>query len=143
MSRMLFVNLPVKDLAAATRLFAAIGCEKNDQFSDQKAAAMAWSDSITFMLLKQDYFSTFISKPLADSRATVGALYALSCESRETVDSIVAAADRSGGRSDVRAPMDLGWMYNRAFEDADGHVFEAVWMDMAAAAGAGQASEPA
>jgi predicted lactoylglutathione lyase len=25
--------------------------------------------------------------------------------------------------------MDMGWMYNRTFQDPDGHVFEAIWMD--------------
>jgi len=29
--------------------------------------------------------------------------------------------------------MDMGWMYNRAFQDPDGHVFEPLWMDAAAA----------
>jgi predicted lactoylglutathione lyase len=29
--------------------------------------------------------------------------------------------------------MDLGWLYNRAFADPDGHVFETVWMDAEAA----------
>lgn len=32
MSRMIFVNLPVQDLAAATCCYEAIGCEKNEQW---------------------------------------------------------------------------------------------------------------
>ena len=38
----------------------------------------------------------------------------------------------TGGKADIRAPMDMGWLYNRTFEDPDGHVFEAVSVDMAA-----------
>lgn len=30
MPKMIFVNLPVKDLAAATRFYQALGCEKNE-----------------------------------------------------------------------------------------------------------------
>jgi hypothetical protein len=30
MSKMIFINLPVKDLATATRFYEAIGCEKNE-----------------------------------------------------------------------------------------------------------------
>ena len=51
MSKMIFVNLPVKDIAAATRFYEAIGCQKNEQFSDHQASSMVWSDVITFHLL--------------------------------------------------------------------------------------------
>lgn len=53
---MVFVNLPVRDLAYATRFYEAIGCEKKQQFSDQNAASMVWSDSITFQLLDTRLF---------------------------------------------------------------------------------------
>ena len=59
-------------------------------------------------------------------------LLAITLDCREAVDAISEAAAGAGGKSDIRAPMDMGWMYNRAFEDTDGHIFEAVWADMAA-----------
>jgi len=43
MPKMIFVNLPVKDLAAAIHFYEAIGCRKNEQFSDHQAASMVWS----------------------------------------------------------------------------------------------------
>jgi predicted lactoylglutathione lyase len=134
MPRTIYVNLPVKDLAVATRFYEAIGCEKNPQFSDEKAASMVWSDTITFQLLTRDYFATFISKPIADAHAACEVLFALSGDSRERVDGIAEAAAAAGGKADVRAPMDMGWLYNRAVEDPDGHVIEAVWMDVSALA---------
>ena len=133
MPKMIFVNLPVKDLAAATRFYEAIGCEKNEQFSDHQASSMVWSDTITFHLLTNDYFGTFTPKKIADAHATSEVLLALSRDSREEVDAIADAAAAAGGKADVRERMDLGWLYNRAFEDPDGHVFEAVSMDMGAA----------
>ena len=136
MPKMIFLNLPVKDLAAATRFYAAIGCKKNEQFSDAKASSMVWSDTITFQLLTREYFATFAPKPIADARESCGALIALARDSREEVDAITKAAAAAGGKADVRARMDMGWLYNRAFEDPDGHVFEAVWMDVAAASAA-------
>jgi predicted lactoylglutathione lyase len=132
MAKMIFVNLPVKDLAAATRLYQAIGCEKNEAFSNDQAASLVWSDTITFQLLTHDYFASYAPKPIADAHQAVGALIALTRDSREAVDAIAEAAAGAGGKADVRPPMDMGWMYNRAFEDVDGHVFEAVWMDMSA-----------
>jgi len=133
MTKMIFVNLPVTDLAAATRFYEAIGCEKNEQFSDHQASSMVWSDTITFQLLANGYFATFTPKKIADAHATSEVLLALSRDSREEVDAIAEAAAAAGGEADTRERMDLGWLYNRAFEDPDGHVFEAVWMDMSAA----------
>ena len=40
MPKMIFLNLPVQDLAASVRFYEAIGCRKNDQFSDENAASM-------------------------------------------------------------------------------------------------------
>lgn len=133
MSKMIYINLPVTDLAAATRFYEAIGCEKNEQFSNHQASSMVWSDTITFQLLANDYFATFTPKKVADAHATSEVLLALTRDSRDEVDAIVETAAATGGKADIREPQDMGWLYNRAFEDPDGHVFEAIWADMAAA----------
>jgi predicted lactoylglutathione lyase len=133
MPKTIFINLPVKDLAAATRFYQAIGCTKNEQFSDHQASSMVWSDTITFQLLVTDYFAGFTPKKVADAHAVSEVLIAVSLDSREAVDAVVGSAAASGGKADVRELMDMGWMYNRAFEDPDGHVFEAIFMDMDAA----------
>ena len=57
-------------------------------------------------------------------------LLAISLDSRAEVDAVADAAAAAGGKADMRAPQGLGFMYNRAVEDADGHVLELVWMDM-------------
>ena len=36
MPKMIFVNLPVRDLTAATWFYQALGCEKNEQFSSDR-----------------------------------------------------------------------------------------------------------
>lgn len=140
MSKMIFINLPVKDLAASTRFYEAIGCEKNPMFSDDNASCMVWSDTIHFMLLRHEYYSTFTTQPIHDATTASAMLIALSRDSREEVDSIVEAAAGAGGRKDLRAAQDLGFMYGRTFADPDGNVFEPVFMDMSAVP---QGSEPA
>jgi len=129
MSKMIFVILPVADLAASMRFYEAIGCERNAQFSDDKAASMVWSDIITFQLMQRDYFASFTTKPVADAHASCQALLCLTRDSRGDVDALAEAAGRAGGRADMRAPIDEGFLYNRAFEDPDGHVFELAWMN--------------
>ena len=129
MPKMIFVNLPVKDLGASIRFYEAIGCSKNEQFSDENAASMVWSDAITFQLLTRDYYATFTAKPLADAHATSATLIALSRDSREEVDAIAEAAGAAGGKADMREPQDMGFLYQRVFEDPDGNTFEPTWMD--------------
>jgi predicted lactoylglutathione lyase len=58
-------------------------------------------------------------------------LTALGCASRAEVDRIVDRALEAGG-SPAREPKDHGFMYERAFEDLDGHIWEIFWMDESA-----------
>src|SRR5512145_3025861 len=59
-SRMIFVNLPVSDLAASRSFFGALGFTFNEEFSDDKAACVVLADNIFVMLLRCDFFATFI-----------------------------------------------------------------------------------
>ena len=142
MPKMIFVNLPVVDVAKATAFYEAIGFEKNPQFSNENASCMVWSEAIHVMLLSHPFYGTFIKKPIADTHATSAAILCLSRDSREEVDQISAAADAAGGRR-LHAPEQNGFMYGAAFEDLDGHSFETMWMDMEAAAEAMGTPEPA
>lgn len=130
MMKSIYVGLPVKDLAASTRFYEALGFKKNAQFSDDTTATMVWSDTITFQLQTHDKFMEWVSKEVADARTTSEVLLTLSLDKREDVDAVVNAAAESGGKAGTRAPIDMGWLYNRSFEDPDGHMLEALWLDM-------------
>ena len=132
MAKMIFVNLPVADVARSTAFYEAIGFEKNAQFSNDQASMMMWSDTINIMLLARPFYATFTSKKIADTHQTSAALLALSFESRAEVDAITEAAIAAGGK-ELHPPEDEGFMYSRAFEDFDGHGFGPLWMDVAAA----------
>lgn len=58
-------------------------------------------------------------------------MLALSIETRETVDAMNDAAAANGGTADVNPRKDMGFLYTRFLADPDGHVWEAVWMNMA------------
>jgi len=133
MAKMIFVNLPVSDLARSTAFYESVGATRNPQFSDETASCMVFSDTIHAMLLTHDKYRQFTPKPIADAHETSAVLIALSMDSREEVDRIADAAEASGGR-EARASQDHGFMYDRAFEDPDGHVWEVFHMDMEAAA---------
>jgi len=135
MPKMIFVNLPVADLDRSVAFYEAIGCTKEPRFSNEQAAMMVWSDTISFMLLTHDFYRTFTPKPIADAHVTSQTLIALSFDSRAEVDAVVEAALGAGGR-ELHDPEDLGFMYSRAFEDLDGHGFGPLWMDVEAAVAA-------
>ena len=133
MPKMIFVNLPVADVAVSTAFYEAIGMVKNEAFSNHQASAMVWSDTIYFMLLDHAFYSTFTPKQIIDATTTSGTLIALSLDSRADVDALTQAALTAGG-GEPHGPEDLGFMYSRPFTDPDGHGFSPFWMDPAAAA---------
>ena len=131
MSKMIFVNLPVKDLKASMAFYKALGFTNNTHFTDETAACMVWSDAIFVMLLTHSKWKTFTSRPIPPSTSSE-VLLALSLENRAAVDSMNDAAAANGGVADINPKQDLGFMYNRNLADLDGHVWEAMWMDPAA-----------
>ncbi|GAB3020657.1 VOC family protein [Bowmanella dokdonensis] len=131
MSNMIFINLPVTDLAASMAFYQALGFENNPQFTDQTSACMVWSETINVMLLTHAKWRTFTARPIPPSNCSE-VMLALSCDSRETVDAMNSAASENGGTADINPAQDLGFMYNRNLADPDGHVWEAMWMDPAA-----------
>lgn len=134
MTKMIFVNLPVADVAKSTAFYEALGFTKDPRFSNEQASAMQWSDTIVLMILDRAFYQTFIPhKAIADTTTTAETLICLSFDSRAAVDSFTEAAGAAGGRIDIRAPQDMGFMYGRAFEDLDGHIFEPMFMDLDAA----------
>jgi predicted lactoylglutathione lyase len=138
MSKLIFVNLPVGDLQRATAFYEAIGAQKNEQFCDETASCMVFSETIHVMLLTHEKFRQFTPKQIADATKTSEVLIAISAESREAVDQVVGKAGAAGGVIDPGPKQDFGFMYGRSFEDPDGHIWEAVWMDVAAATAAGE-----
>jgi predicted lactoylglutathione lyase len=131
MSKMIFISLPVTNLNASINFYKAIGFVKNPAFSDDTAACMVWSETIHVMLLTHEKWQTFTTRPIPPSTSSEVAL-ALSCDSREAVDVMNAAAAANGGTADINPVQDHGFMYGRDMTDLDGHVWGAMWMDPAA-----------
>jgi uncharacterized protein len=131
--KLIFVNLPVSDLARSTAFYEAVGARKNEQFCDGTASCMVFSETIHAMLLTHDKFREFTPKAIADAKKTSEVLVCVSAESRSEVDAITEKAGAAGGRVDPCPQQEYGWMYGRSFEDPDGHIWEVIWMDVEAA----------
>lgn len=135
MPKQIFVNLPVADLAKAKAFYTAIGHSINPKFSDDNAACVVISDTICVMLLVHPFFQGFTTKAICNTATHIEALLALSSESRADVDAVMEKALAAGGKEPSPA-RDLGFMYQRTFEDLDGHTWEVFHMDEAAFPGA-------
>ena len=133
MARMIFVNLPVTELRPSRAFLEALGAVNEPKFTDDTAACMTLSDSIFVMLLTHDKFRQFTPRPIVDANSGSQVLLCLSSDSRESVDSTIERAVAAGGTADPAPKQDYGVMYGRSVADPDGHIWEIMWMDPAAA----------
>ena len=129
MPQQIFINLAVKDVQKSMNLYNALGFTNNPQFSDDAGKCMVWSEHIFVMLLSHEKFASFASKPLADTKTTLAALYSLSLESVEAMHQMMEKGLQAGGIEPV--PMrDYSFMQQRTLEDFDGHTWEIFFIDM-------------
>jgi predicted lactoylglutathione lyase len=131
MKTKIFVNLPIKDLSKSVTFFTKLGFNFNPQFTDENATCMIVGEDIFVMLLVEKFFKSFTKKEVCDTSKYTEAIVALSVDSREKVDQMISKAIESGGR-EPRDKQDHGWMYGRSFEDIDGHLWEAFFMEESA-----------
>lgn len=126
--RMIFVNLPVKDLPATRRFFNALGFSFNEDFSDDTAACMVVDENIFVMLLTEAKFAQFIKGEVGDPEKATQVMNCFSASSRQEVDDFKAKALAAGGR-EWRPNAEFGPMYGASFQDINGHVWEFMHMD--------------
>lgn len=125
----IFVNLPVANLQRTIDFFTTLGFEFDEQFTDDKAACLVIGDQMYAMLLLEEFFISFTKKELPDPGKSAASIVAISVASREQVDEVVNKALNSGGKPSI-PPTDHGFMYERGFEDPDGHLWSLFFMDM-------------
>ena len=134
MPKMIFVNLPVSNLATSRAFYTALGFTVNEQFSDEHTTSFVVSDAIVVMIMDKGRFGDFTKKQIADAQSSTEVINALSAESRDEVDRVADAGLGAGGTvgGDTQ---DHGFMYGRSVDDPDGHRWEFVWMDPSAIEG--------
>ncbi|MDB5440988.1 MAG: lactoylglutathione lyase [Caulobacteraceae bacterium] len=132
MQRMIFVNLPVKDLEVSKAFYAGLGFSFNPMFTTADCAYVVVEENIALMLLTEARFKDFIKGEIADPAKGKQALICFSAEGREEVDGYKSRALSHGG-GDWMPNQDFGFMYGTSFTDPDGHVLEVCWMDVEAA----------
>jgi uncharacterized protein len=129
MAKQVFINLAVKDPKKSMDFYAALGFSNNPQFSDDSGKCMVWSENIFVMIMTHEKFAGFATKPIADTKTGLAALFSLSVDSVEEVNKIVNAGVKAGGVEPTEMK-DYGFMQQRTIEDFDGHTWEIFYMDI-------------
>lgn len=132
MPTQIFVNLPVKSLDRAVGFFRHLGYRFDPRFTNDNATCMVVGDNIFVMLLVESFFQTFTAKPVVDAHQGTEAIVCIGVDSRATVDSLVDKAIAFGAAASGET-RDLGFMYQRGYQDLDGHLWEVLHMDPDAA----------
>ena len=130
--RMLFVNIPVADLERSKAFFSKLGFSYDEAFTSETAACVLVGEQAFVMLLSRETFAQYAKLPIADPTTHTLALYCFSVSTRDEVDAVSAAALAAGG-TEADGAEDHGFMYSRSFFDLDGHGWQVMWMDPAAA----------
>ena len=128
MATRIFVNLPVKSLDRSVAFFAHLGYDFDLRFTNDNATCMVVGDGIFVMLLVESFFQTFTAKPIANAHAVTEAIICIALDSRAAVDSLVDRALAFGATTSGET-RDLGFMYQRGYQDLDGHAWEVLHMD--------------
>ncbi len=126
-TKMIFPNIPVKDLKETRNFFSQLGFDFNEKFSDENAICMKINETAYVMMLKESFFLSFTTKSITDTSKSIEGMLAISLENKEKVDEIFRKA-LALGASKAREE-DLGFMYTRSIYDLDGHIWEFFWMD--------------
>jgi predicted lactoylglutathione lyase len=129
MAKQIFINLAVKDLQKSMDFYTALGFSNNPQFSDDKGKCMVWSENIFVMIMTHEKFTTFATKPIADTKSNLAGLFSLSVDSVDEVNHIVSKGLDAGGTEPAEM-RDYGFMQQRTIEDFDGHTWEVFFMDI-------------
>lgn len=123
-----YINLPVKDLRQSIDFFSDLGFTIDPVFTDENASCMSVSDDVNIMLLSEKFFQKFSGKRITDATKETEVILTVTMDSREKVDEIVRCAMKAGAVPSLEA-QDHGFMYQKSFQDLDGHLWEIMYID--------------
>ena len=130
MTKEIWINLPVQDVARAKAFFTELGFALNPKYGDseQSASLLIGEKSVVVMLFAAPVFQRFTQNELP-SPHTTEVLLSIDAASREEVDALAARAVQAGGHLFAAPAESQGWMYGCGFADPDGHRWNVLFMD--------------
>lgn len=144
----LYINLPVASLSTSLEFYKALGFEQNHEYSNDKAAMVTLSSSVTetpltLMLVTHGFFKFFLGdkRQLGDTKTHSEVILCVSMPTKYAVDKMfvflhsrfpvtadvlfrLEQAKTAGAEIGVTTAMEMPGMYGGNFADLDGHIFE-------------------
>ena len=118
-----YINLPIRNVADTDKFFAALGLEKNEEFSSPTGTNVKLNDNTFVMLLEDKQFAGFIdAAPLPINNNQI---LCLQFDTKEEVDAFFEKAITAGATDMTKPdPETAAFMYDRAFRDINGHIWQ-------------------
>ncbi|PWB26499.1 VOC family protein [Flavobacterium sp. HTF] len=131
MTKQIWLNLPVKNVAKAKDFFWKIGFSFNQQHDTPTSTCMLVGDGhFVVMLFEETLFESFSQNKITDTQSGSEILISIDAESREEVDELIEKVKAAGGNVFAPPAESQGWMYGAAFADLDGHRWNVLYMDL-------------
>jgi len=130
MTKQIWLNLPVKNVARAKDFFWKIGFSFNEQHDTPNSTCMVVGENhFVVMLFEEILFSGFSQNAITDTKSSSEILISIDAESKEEVDELAKRVEEAGGTLFAQPAESQGWMYGFGFADLDGHRWNVLFMD--------------
>ncbi|MHC0442122.1 VOC family protein [Flavobacterium sp. 3-210] len=130
MTKQIWLNLPVTNIAKAKDFFWKIGFSFNEQHDTPSSTCMVVGEGhFVVMLFEEMLFSSFSQNAITDTKSSSEVLISIDAESREEVDELAKKVTEAGGTVFAEPAESQGWMYGCGFADLDGHRWNVLFMD--------------
>lgn len=130
MTKQIWLNLPVKNVAKAKDFFWKIGFSFNEQHDTLSSTCMVIGEgNFVVMLFEELLFKSFAQNELTDTQSSSEILISIDAESKEEVDALAEKVKEAGGTVFSPPAENQGWMYGFGFADLDGHRWNVLYMD--------------
>ncbi|QSW90560.1 MULTISPECIES: VOC family protein [Flavobacterium] len=130
MTKQIWLNLPVKNVARAKDFFWKIGFSFNEQHDTPNSTCMVVGENhFVVMLFEEILFSGFSQNAITDTKSSSEILISIDAESKEEVDELAKKVEEAGGTLFAQPAESQGWMYGFGFADLDGHRWNVLFMD--------------
>lgn len=131
MTKDMWINLPVKDVAKSREFFSKLGFSFNDKHGVDPTCMLVGEKKVVVMLFSEEMFRSFTRTDLSDTGKSSEVLFSIDAESRLEVDELARKAKEAGGVVFAEPGDSQGWLYGCGFSDLDGHRWNVLYMDMA------------
>ncbi|MGO4772165.1 VOC family protein [Flavobacterium sp. W22_SRS_FK3] len=130
MTKQIWLNLPVKNVAKAKDFFWKMGFSFNEQHDTPSSTCMVIGEgNFVVMLFEELLFKSFSQNELTDPNSSSEILISIDAESKEEVDALEEKVKEAGGTVFSPPAESQGWMYGFGFSDLDGHRWNVLHMD--------------